>query len=91
MNPEQLQQLKEVYEWMQTRKKQQFSYPLDDASKNTLSEGAVLSDGPGATTLDQSIGLSGAPEVITVPAPFVGSVKILAGGVEYEVPAIAIS
>lgn len=36
MTPEQEQKLNEVYEFMQNKKRQQISYPLDTASQNII-------------------------------------------------------
>jgi ATP-dependent protease Clp ATPase subunit len=85
-----IRQVNEVYTWMQSRKVQQISYPLDDASRTAVSESNVIvPTGTGATTLTQSIGLSGNPQNINVPAAYVGTEKLTINGVTREFPYIA--
>lgn len=86
MKPEERQMLMELYTWMQQRKQQQITGPLDDASKNSL--GALLDYGAGSTALTQSIDTSGSSA--TVPAAFTASRIInLGNGSTIEVPIIA--
>lgn len=86
MTPEQSRQLQEVYEWMQQRKFQQLSYPVDNASRDALR--AVVGNGPGTTPLLQSISLSGNAQSINVPAAYQKTVVIIVDGAQYEIPSL---
>lgn len=83
---ERLQQLEreiaELRAWRQLREQQQISYPLDDASRNTI--GAVSGAGPGSSTLTQTINTAGA--TASVPAAYAGSIIIAVEGGQYEIP-----
>jgi hypothetical protein len=85
MKPEDYARFEEMYAWFLERKVQQISYPLDEASRNTL--GTVTTDGPGGSSLTQSIVTSG--PTATVPAAYVGTIIIDSEGAKYEVPYIS--
>lgn len=87
MNPEQLQKFNEMYSWFQERKQQQLSYPVDDASKNALGAGVVT--GLGSTALTQ-VYVDSNSDTVTAPKEYAGTVVIVANGVQYEVPYLAI-
>lgn len=90
MNPEieQLKrQLQELLEWKASRERQQISFPLDLASKNSL--GVPTSVGAGSSSLTQSVAVSSTPTNIDVPAAYAGSIIISIEGVSYEIPYIA--
>jgi len=86
MTPEQTQQLKELYEWMQQRKVQQLSYPVDDASRNSL--GVPVGNGTGSTTKTQALSLTGNAQNINVPAAYAQTFLLVVDGVRYEVPSL---
>lgn len=86
MTPEQTQMLNELYQWMKERRVQQLSYPVDDASKNSI--GAAVYVSPGSTLKTQSVAVSSTPTNITVPAAYVQTVVITLEGVQYEIPSL---
>ncbi len=85
MTPEERTMLNELYEWMMEKKRQQISYPLDEASRNTLR--AVISNGDGSAGLTRIINTAGA--TATVPSAYIGTIKLEYEGVQREVPYIA--
>jgi len=91
MTDEERRKLTEVYDYIQQRKKQQLSYPVDDASRNAL--GVATRVGPGSTTLTQSISLnlSGDAEtkMFNIPRAFVASLIISIEGANYEIPILS--
>lgn len=78
--------LQELYEWMQQRKTQQLSFPVDDASKNAL--GVVLGNGAGSGATTQSVAVSSTPTNINVPAAYTGYINIVVDGGQYKIPYI---
>lgn len=76
--------LMEVYQYIQARKEQQITAPLDDPSRNVI--GAPQRIGNGSSALTQNILISGTPTTITVPSAFTGSVIFMADGTQYEIP-----
>jgi hypothetical protein len=87
MTPEQSQKLDELYEWMQERKRQQISYPIDDVSLIAITDRLVslLFNGTTGGSLTQAYVDSGA-DTVTAPKAYAGRLKILANGTEYQVP-----
>lgn len=87
MNPEDKNKLNEIWNWMKSRMIQQISYPLDDASRNTLN--VVQGAGSGSHALTQSVPVATTPpSSINVPAAYIGTVLITIEGVTYEIPYI---
>ena len=84
MTPQERQMLRELYTWMQARKRQQISLPLDPASKNLFA--GIRDGGLGSHLLTQSISLSGVAENINVPASYAGTLFIVSDGSTYEIP-----
>jgi len=72
--------------WKATKEVQQISYPLDEASRNSL--GVITSDGPGTGTLTQSVTVSSTPTNITVPKAYTGSIILLTEDGAVTVPTI---
>lgn len=86
MTPEQEAKLNDVYEWVQQKKNQQISYPLDLASKSAL--GAPVDGGPGSGATTQSINLTGSAQSINVPAAYTGYRILEIDGALYKIPYI---
>ena len=82
MTPEEKTQLNQVFEWMQQRKVQQLSYPVDDASRNSL--GAAIVTGAGTTALTQT--LASTPGA--VPKAYARTFILVSNGMQYEVPSL---
>lgn len=82
MTPEQEAKLNEVFEWMQARKVQQISHPLDLASKATLS--AATLSGTGSANDKDTIALTGDAQNIEVPANPSGTVILEIEGSLHE-------
>lgn len=80
--------LDELYEWMQARKEQQISYPLDDISMQILVS-SVIGLGAGSTALTQTYTDSRGDTVIA-PKAYAGSRIIKINGTKYEFGYIAI-
>lgn len=78
------QQVDELLEWKRARQRQQISYPIDQASQNTL--GAAIGNGLGTHALTQNINLTGNPQTITPPAAYGGTIFLVISGETYEVP-----
>lgn len=59
MTPEEKQQLKEVYEYIQGKKRQQLSFPLDINSQDIIRDRALIFNDLNTSTVtaDQSIGV----------------------------------
>jgi len=85
MKPEDYARFEEMYAWFLARQEQQISFPLDEASKNSL--GVVTNGGPGGSSLTQSVVTSG--PTATVPAAYQGTIIIESEGEKYEVPYIS--
>lgn len=73
-----------LMEYKEAREEQQISYPLDDASRNTLR--AFTRFGPGSKTTTRSQSIGSTPTSITVPVNPTGTVIIEAEGAQFEVP-----
>lgn len=87
MNEEIITRLNRVEEWIARKEKQQLSYPLDEVSKNVVSDGSgIVSRGNGSHATTQSIVIASTPATIDVPAAYAGTVKLLIGGVVREIP-----
>lgn len=86
MTPEQQNMLEEVFNWMQQKKVQQISFPLDDASRNA--SGFASRVGQGSTTKTQTYTDSNG-DTLTGPKAYLGTVIFLADGTQYEIPYIA--
>lgn len=84
-----LRQVSELYAWMEKRKEQQISYPLDDSSRNAISEGSATPEGVGTATLIQTLALTGNAQNIDVPSAYVGTEKVRINGTVREIPYIA--
>lgn len=84
MTPEERQMLTEIYGWMQERRQQQLSYPVDLASKAAL--GAVVKVGTGAHALTQSISVGAGGGTFNVPAAFTGTFAATVEGQQLEIP-----
>lgn len=74
--------------FMQGKKLQQISLPLDDQSRIII--GGVVDDGAGSSALTENRNLSGNPETITVPKAYTATRLIILDGTRYEIPIIAI-
>jgi len=85
MTPEQSRKLDELYAWMQARKVQQLSYPVDDASKRALE--VVLGQGLGNTAKTQ-VYTDSHGDTLTGPKAYVKTLVVSAGGILYELPSI---
>lgn len=85
MTPELEQMVRELYAWMQERKRQQISYPLDEASRNSL--GAPVYRGAGAATLTQ-VAVDSNGDTVTVPAAYARSLILEVDGAQFEVPSL---
>lgn len=82
-----LEQLKrdveELKAWKLSKETQQLSYPVDDASKNSL--GALVDRGTGSAGAQVEINLTGNPQDINVPANPSGTLVVTgADGTQYE-------
>lgn len=88
MTPEQELKLNMVFDWMNQRKKQQISLPLDDASREVIGNFVLFESGAGNATLTQNINITGNPQTITVPAAFTDTIELKnqATGQIYEIP-----
>jgi hypothetical protein len=87
MSPEDRAKFDEMYAFVQAKKYQQISEPLDEASKNAL--GVPTGRGRGGTTATQTITIGVGGGSATVPANPVGTIILDIAGVRYEVPYIA--
>jgi len=85
--PEEFKKLREdvdtIIKWMNDRKTQQISYPLDEASKNAMGVATLV--GPGGHALTQTKTDSGGDTVV-VPAAYTGTIILLIDGAQYEIP-----
>lgn len=77
-----------VLAYIEARKKQQITLPLDEASQNIVSDGTVEGLGDGTAPLTQSVFIGSTPTSISVPAPFVKSVRMEVNGLTIEVPSL---
>lgn len=78
------EQVATLVQWMDARKVQQLSYPVDDASKSALGVPVGRGTGNGDTTQVVSIPAGGGSA--TVPANPSGTVLLQIEGVVYEIP-----
>jgi hypothetical protein len=89
MNPE-LEQLKkrvaDLEDFINERKEQQISNPLDVASRRII--GAPTFEAAGSTTLSQTLNLTGNAQQISLPTGFAQSVVLIIDGVRYEFPSL---
>ncbi len=85
MTPDQERKLDELYEWMQERKRQAISYPIDDASLNTILErlATITISGTSAASLTQTYTDSGL-DTHTGPKAYNGRLIIVANGTTYH-------
>jgi spore coat protein U-like protein len=83
MTPQEKQMLQEIYEWMQEKKKQQISYPLDDASRNAL--GVLSVTGNGASALTQ-VYTDSNTDTHTGPKAYADTLIVVFEGAQYEIP-----
>lgn len=92
MNEEQLAKFNELVRWMEEKKTQQISFPLDEASKNTVFDGTPIGDdlGNGATALTQVYTDSNS-DTHTGPKAYADTRLIKIGTVTIEVPYLSIS
>lgn len=74
----------ELHAWMQQKRQQQISYPLDEASKTSM--GVPSKFGSGSKTLTQSITIPNGGGSANVPAAYSGSIVLLIEGGQYEIP-----
>lgn len=75
-----------LMQYMNARKVQQISYPLDDASKTSL--GVPIGEGPGSTALTENRSLTGNVQTISVPKAYVQTVLVRIDGASYELPSL---
>lgn len=80
-------QVGELMEYKAARQEQQISYPVDDASLNTL--GAYHRIGLGQTSPTHTITIPVGGGSATVPTNPVGSVIMMAQGERVEVPVLS--
>lgn len=80
-------QVAELMAWKVAHEIQQITFPLDDASKNTL--GAYQRIGLGTTAPTRSITIGAGGGSATVPTNPVGSIIIQAEGERAEVPVLS--
>lgn len=85
MTPDQLQMLQELYAWMQEKKNQQLSCPVDDASRNAL--GAVVVTGAGSTAKTQ-VYTDSHGDTVTAPKAYAQTFILVSNGIQYEVPSL---
>lgn len=87
MTPQQEQKLNEIYDWMLQKKQQQVSYPIDDASLQTILERltTLTTSGTSATSLTQ-VYTDSATNTHTGPKAYAGRLLIVSGSTTYEVP-----
>lgn len=80
--------LEELYADMLARREQQIRFPLDEGSKASLGVPTII--GPGSSALTQSVAVPSTPTNINVPKAYQDTFILNSGGVNYEVPFIAI-
>lgn len=85
MTPEQEAKLNEIYEWMQERKRQQLTYPLDDVSLAAILErlATITVTGTSTATLTQTYTDSGT-DTHTGPKAYNGRLIVVANGTTYH-------
>ena len=83
MTPEEKTQLNELMQYMKEKKRQQISFPLDEASRGALG-GNVFPTGSTGAYPTQDIVLSGNAETITPPAQPSGTVTVTIDGTDYN-------
>lgn len=86
-------QVNDLLAWKASRENQQISYPIDDASLNTIAERldtGISPKGNGSSTLTQSVNVPSTPTNITVPKGYVDTIILEIGGIGYEIPYIAV-
>ena len=83
-NEERDKMILEIYHWMQQKKRQQISNPLDIASRAVI--GAVSSAGAGNSNLRDELNLDGEAQTIEIPAYYSSSRLIRLGGETVEIP-----
>lgn len=88
MTPDEKMMLMEVYEYMQSRKVQQLTYPLDDQSKASME--VPTGEGLGNTTpLFDTVNIASTPTSIPVPLQYAGTILLKIEDVTYEIPFIS--
>lgn len=80
-------QIADLLQWKAARERQQISFPLDDASRNSL--GVPTFVGAGSSDRTDTVGVAATPTSISVPAAYVGTIIISINGTQYEIPYIA--
>jgi len=92
MTPEEKTMLQEVFNYIQERKRQQISFPLDEASRNTVFDGSLIGDdlGNGSTALTQVYTDSNS-DTHTGPKAYTDTRLIKIGTVTIEVPYLSIT
>jgi len=75
-----------LMEYMNARKIQQISFPLDEASKTSL--GVPTSEGAGSTALTENRSLTGNAQTISVPKAYVQTILVRINGALYELPSL---
>jgi hypothetical protein len=84
MNPDERRKLNEIYAWMQAKRKQQLTLPVDAASIAAL--GALTSHSFGSSDLTDTITIGAGGGSASVPKAYVGTLWVVKDGAEYEVP-----
>lgn len=79
-------QVAQLMVYMNARKIQQLSFPVDDSSKAAL--GVPTTRGAGSTTTTQTIALSGNAQNINVPAAYARTVILEIEGDLFELPSL---
>lgn len=93
MTPQERQMLQEIYQWMQQKKVQQISQPLDDSSRNIIngtlnSVSFSIDDLTTAKTQVYNVA-GGAGGTVTAPKAYAGYEVLLINNIPRKVPYIA--
>lgn len=83
MKPEDLSKLNELYAWMLDRKRQQLSFPVDDASRAAM--GALIITSGTSSTLTQ-VYTDTRGDQVTAPKAYAGSFFAVIEGQVREIP-----
>lgn len=84
MTPDEKRMLREIYAWMQLKKRQQITLPVDAASKAAL--GALIGGSIGTSDLTDTITIGAGGGSADVPKAYAGTFWIIDGGTQKEVP-----
>lgn len=79
-----LKRIAAIEAYIEARKKQQLTDPMDDTSRLVLR--AITDGGTGSHTLTQSINVASTPQSISVPAAFTGTIFLKTNSGDVEVP-----